>query len=128
MMNKKLKKMFGIGALVLLFGAGIIGYEKKVLKSKAVTEFLINNELKMPKRLEVNVGDQWGSFFGYSGMNNEKTFSVYYKILGSGDNAINVYYPINSKEIKIREDKFKVIEVTPKHIILDYLGESEKKK
>lgn len=127
MMNKKLKKMFGIGALVLLFGAGIISYEKKVWKNKAITEFLINNQLKMPKRLGINVGDYWGYFFGYSGMNNEKTFSVYYNI-GSGANAINVYYPINSKEIKIREDKFKVIEVTPKHIILDYLGESEKKK
>jgi hypothetical protein len=41
--------------------------------------------------------------------------------------AVNTYYPSDSKEIEFCDEKFKVIEVTPEHIILGYLGESTKK-
>lgn len=119
MINKKLQKALGIGALVLTLGIGTAGCKREAAQTK--TE---------PKRIEIKVGENrhdeakpWTRLSTYCGMNNEKTFSVSH----GGYSAVNFYYPADSKEIKFGDEKYRVIEVTPEHIILDYLGKVKEK-
>jgi cobalamin biosynthesis protein CbiD len=112
MINKKLQKAFGIGALVLALGAGAVSCESNVAQRKIEP---LRIELKTSQSVDEPVAIQ------YNGMNTEKNFSI-------SDSwrrdQVNIYYSIDSKEINFKNSKLKVIEVTPEHIILDYLGKS----
>ncbi len=79
-----------------------------------------------PKDFEVAVGEIYSypsgglsdSYLRYNGMNNEKTFVL----SRHSEWAVNVFYPTTVEEFEFDHEKFKLLEVTPEHIKLTYLG------
>ncbi|MBW2980490.1 hypothetical protein KY360_03675 [Candidatus Woesearchaeota archaeon] len=61
--------------------------------------------------------------FVYCGMPNENVFSVSYKeTSGYQGYALNLYFPKNTKDIRIGKAKFRVLEVSPEKITIELVG------
>ncbi len=126
MINKKLQRAFGIGALVFTLGIVSVGCERKIAETKTEAKNLkigISEYGCVPQEWNKK-GANLGGDITYNGMSNKETFSLSH----GGSAAVNIYYPADSKEIRYKGTRLKVLEVTPEHIVLDYLGKSTENK
>ena len=109
MAKNGLAKILKIGTLALAIGigAGCTGCGQTTTVEKKPQIF----DIKISEYTFVG-----GAYIGYCGMNNEKTFSISNPMTYT---AVNIYYPVNSKEIHWGEMDLKVLEVTPEHLVLE---------
>jgi hypothetical protein len=77
-------------------------------------------EPRLPKRVTLEVGESYYGRLRYGGMSDKETFSI---ISHRGRAASSLHYPIDVEEICHGTKKYKVIEVTPEHLILDDIHE-----
>lgn len=107
--TKDLTMKYEVGLIFSLLVVGIMGsiYPYKTIK--------IN------KRIELGVGDNYRQMIRYDGMINEKTFVTSRVYDGSySSHTVRNYYPSTVKEIDLEKKKFGVLKVTPDSLILNY--------
>ena len=105
---KNLKNILKISALSLAIGTGVLNCG--LFDNKKVEQEIKRYDMEITERVWIN-----GMCLEYDGMIGIDTFSVSYP----EDSAVNIYYPANSKDIHIKRNDFKVIEVTPEHLVIE---------